>query len=31
MYAGLLVVMMLGVLLTLALQWLQHRVMPWQR
>jgi ABC-type nitrate/sulfonate/bicarbonate transport system permease component len=31
MYAGLLVVMMLGVLLTLALQWLQHRMMPWQR
>jgi len=31
MYAGLLVVMLLGVLLTYALQWLQHRMMPWQR
>ena len=31
MYAGLLVVMMLGVLLAFALQWLQHRMMPWQR
>ena len=31
MYAGLLVVMLLGVLLTYALQWLQKKVMPWQR
>ncbi len=31
MYAGLLVVMVLGVLLTYALQWLQRKVMPWQR
>ena len=31
MYAGLLVVMGLGVLLTYALQWLQRKVMPWQR
>jgi NitT/TauT family transport system permease protein len=30
MYAGLLVVMMLGILLTYALQWLQRRAMPWQ-
>jgi len=31
MYAGLFVVMALGVVLTLALQWLQRRVMPWDR
>jgi ABC-type nitrate/sulfonate/bicarbonate transport system permease component len=31
MYAGLLVVMLLGVLLTYALHWLQRRLMPWQR
>lgn len=31
MYAGLLVVMMLGVVLTYLLQWLQRRLMPWQR
>ena len=31
MYAGLVVVMMLGVLLTYALQALQRRLMPWQR
>lgn len=31
MYAGLLVVMMLGVLLTYALQVLQRRMMPWQQ
>ena len=31
MYAGLLVVMMLGVGLTYGLQWLQRRMMPWQR
>ena len=31
MYAGLFVVMALGVLLTLALQWIQRRVMPWNR
>jgi NitT/TauT family transport system permease protein len=30
MYAGLLVVMVLGVLLTYALQWLQRKVLPWQ-
>lgn len=30
MYAGLLVVMLLGILLTYALQWLQRRAMPWQ-
>lgn len=31
MYAGLVVVMILGVLLTYGLQWLQGRIMPWQR
>jgi ABC-type nitrate/sulfonate/bicarbonate transport system permease component len=31
MYAGLLVVMLLGILLTYALQWLQRRAMPWLR
>jgi NitT/TauT family transport system permease protein len=31
MYAGLVVVMMLGVLLTYTLQWLQRRLMPWQK
>ena len=31
MYAGLVVVMALGVLLTYGLQWLQRRLMPWQR
>jgi ABC-type nitrate/sulfonate/bicarbonate transport system permease component len=31
MYAGLVVVMMLGVALTYGLQWLQRRLMPWQR
>jgi ABC-type nitrate/sulfonate/bicarbonate transport system permease component len=31
MYAGLVVVMLLGVLLTYGLQWLQRRLMPWQR
>ncbi len=31
MYAGLVVVMLLGVLLTYALQWVERRVMPWQR
>ncbi|SDG12877.1 ABC transporter permease [Bosea robiniae] len=31
MYAGLVVVMVLGVLLTYALQWLQRRLMPWQK
>ncbi|MBD3846507.1 ABC transporter permease [Bosea sp. SSUT16] len=31
MYAGLVVVMILGVLLTYALQWLQRRLMPWQQ
>jgi NitT/TauT family transport system permease protein len=31
MYAGLVVVMILGVILTYGLQWLQHRLMPWQR
>jgi ABC-type nitrate/sulfonate/bicarbonate transport system permease component len=31
MYAGLLVVMLLGVLLTYLLLWLQRRLMPWQR
>lgn len=31
MYAGLLVVMMLGILLTYTLHWIQRRVMPWQR
>lgn len=31
MYAGLLVVMLLGVLLTAALKWVERRVMPWRR
>ncbi|MEL7235509.1 MAG: ABC transporter permease, partial [Chloroflexota bacterium] len=31
MYAGLFVVMVLGVLLTYGLQWLERRVMPWRR
>ena len=31
MYAGLVVVMILGVILTYRLQWLQHRQTPWQR
>lgn len=31
MYAGLIVVMLLGVLLTYGLQWLEKRVMPWRR
>jgi NitT/TauT family transport system permease protein len=31
MYAGLVVVMLLGVLLTQLLYWLQRRLMPWQR
>lgn len=31
MYAGLFVVMLLGVLLTYGLQWLERRVMPWRR
>lgn len=31
MYAGLFVVMLLGVLLTFSLQWLERRVTPWQR
>jgi ABC-type nitrate/sulfonate/bicarbonate transport system permease component len=31
MYAGLVVVMLLGILLTYLLQWVQRRVMPWQR
>jgi ABC-type nitrate/sulfonate/bicarbonate transport system permease component len=31
MYAGLFVVMMMGVGLTYALQWLERRAMPWQR
>jgi hypothetical protein len=31
MYAGLLVVMLLGVLLTIGLQWLEQLVMPWRR
>jgi ABC-type nitrate/sulfonate/bicarbonate transport system permease component len=31
MYAGLVVVMILGVILTYGLQWLQRRLMPWQR
>jgi ABC-type nitrate/sulfonate/bicarbonate transport system permease component len=30
MYAGLLVVMLLGVLLTYGLQWLERRAMPWR-
>jgi NitT/TauT family transport system permease protein len=31
MYAGLIVVMLLGVLLTYALQWVERKVMPWQQ
>lgn len=31
MYAGLIVVMALGVLLTAALQWIERRVMPWRK
>ncbi|HEB11510.1 MAG TPA: ABC transporter permease [Spirochaetales bacterium] len=31
MYAGLVVVMMLGVFLTIGLKWLERKVMPWQR
>lgn len=31
MYAGLVVVMILGILLTYLLQWIERRVMPWQR
>ncbi len=31
MYAGLTVVMLLGILLTYVLQWIERRVMPWQR
>ncbi|GAB4562373.1 MAG: ABC transporter permease [Anaerolineae bacterium] len=31
MYAGLLVVMALGILLTSGLQWLERRLMPWHR
>lgn len=31
MYAGLVVVMALGVLLTFGLQWLERKVMPWQK
>jgi len=31
MYAGLIVVMILGILLTKVLQWVERRVMPWQR
>jgi ABC-type nitrate/sulfonate/bicarbonate transport system permease component len=31
MYAGLVVVMALGVLLTYGLQWLEQRVMPWRK
>ena len=31
MYAGLFVVMVLGVVLTLGLQWIQRKVMPWER
>ncbi len=31
MYAGLFVTMVLGVLLTYGLQWLERRVMPWRR
>lgn len=30
MYAGLFVVMMLGVLLTFGLQWIERKIMPWQ-
>jgi ABC-type nitrate/sulfonate/bicarbonate transport system permease component len=31
MFAGLLVIMLLGALLTYLLQWLERRLMPWQR
>lgn len=31
MYAGLVVVMLLGVLLTYGLQWIEKRVMPWEQ
>ncbi len=31
MYAGLFVVMLLGVLLTAGLQYVERRVMPWQK
>lgn len=31
MYAGLFVVMLLGMLLTFGLQWVERRIMPWQR
>ena len=31
MYAGLFVVMALGVILTYGLQWVERKVMPWQR
>lgn len=31
MYAGLVVVMILGILLTQLLQWVERKVMPWQR
>lgn len=31
MYAGLLVVMVLGVLLTFGLQWVERRIMPWMK
>lgn len=31
MYAGLVVVMLLGVLLTLGLQWVERKIMPWQK
>jgi len=31
MYAGLIVVMLLGVVLTYALQWVERKVMPWQQ
>jgi NitT/TauT family transport system permease protein len=31
MYAGLVVVMILGVVLTYGLQWLQRKLMPWAR
>ncbi len=31
MYAGLVVVMLLGVLLTYGLQWVERRVMPWEK
>ena len=31
MYAGLFVVMGLGVVLTFVLQWIERKVMPWNR